>query len=128
MTAVDTNVLVRLLIGDEPKQADAARLLFEAEAVWIAKTVLLETAWVLRSVYKFDEDAVGAGLTKLLGLRNVHAEDESAVVGALELASCGMDLADALHLTSRPPGARLVSFDRAFVKDAGVRDISSSPD
>jgi predicted nucleic-acid-binding protein len=48
MLAVDTNVLVRLLTGDEPKQAAAARALFAAEPIWIAKTVFLETGWVLR--------------------------------------------------------------------------------
>jgi predicted nucleic-acid-binding protein len=42
MIAVDTNVLVRLLTGDDPKQTAAARSLFAAEPVWIAKTVLLE--------------------------------------------------------------------------------------
>ena len=46
MTAVDTNVVVRLLAQDDPKQTAAARALFSAGSIWIAKTVLLETAWV----------------------------------------------------------------------------------
>ena len=50
MIAVDTNVLVRLLTGDEPEQAAAARRLFASEAIWIGKTVLLETGWVLRGL------------------------------------------------------------------------------
>ncbi len=48
MIAVDTNVLVRLLTGDDPVQESAARSLFASGPIWIAKTVLLETSWVLR--------------------------------------------------------------------------------
>jgi predicted nucleic-acid-binding protein len=58
MVAVDTNILVRLLTGDDPKQAAAARSLFASEQIWIAKTVLLETGWVLRSLYGFEESAI----------------------------------------------------------------------
>jgi predicted nucleic-acid-binding protein len=127
MIAVDTNVLVRLLTGDEPRQAAAARALFATGPIWIAKTVFLETAWVLRSLYGFDESAIRSALTKLLGLKNVHAEGESSLAAALALMAHGIDLADAMHLTSRPPGARFVSFDRAFVQRAnraGVAGIS----
>jgi len=107
MTAVDTNVVVRLLIGDDLRQAAVARSLFASGPIWIAKTVFLETNWVLRSVYGFDNDAVRAALRSLLGLRNVHAEDEAAVAAALVLTEHGIDFADALHLSSRPPGPDL---------------------
>jgi len=116
MIAVDTNVLVRLLTGDDPKQAAAARSLFAGGPIWIAKTVLLETGWVLRSLYGFEESAIRDAFTKLLGLKNVHAEDESAVAAALALTAHGIELADAMHLSSRPPGAVFVSFDRSFVR------------
>jgi predicted nucleic-acid-binding protein len=132
MIAVDTNVLVRLLTGDEPSQAASARSLFASEPIWIAKTVLLETGWVLRSLYGFEEGAIRDGFTKLLGLKNVHAEDESAVAAALALTTHGIEFADALHLSSRPPEAAFVSFDRAFVQRAqraripGISAIPSS--
>jgi predicted nucleic-acid-binding protein len=93
--------------------------LFAAGPVWIAKTVLLETGWVLRSLYGFEESAIRDALTKLLGLENVHAEDEPGVAAALALAAHGIEFADALHLASRPPGAAFVSFDRSFVRRAG---------
>ena len=128
MIAVDTNVLVRLLTGDEPRQEAAARALFAAGPIWIAKTVFLETGWVLRSLYGFEESAIRGAFTKLLGLKNVHVEDESSLAAALALTAHGIELADAIHLTSRPPGARFVSFDRAFVqraRRARVSDISA---
>jgi len=118
MTAVDTNVLVRLLTGDDPKQAAAAKSIFSAGAVWIAKTVLLETAWVLRSLYGFEDAAIHGALTKLLGLKNVQVEEEPSVAAALALTVHGIEFADALHLNSRPPGAAFVSFDRSFVRRA----------
>ncbi len=124
MTAVDTNVVVRLLSGDDPKQAAAAKLLFQNQPVWIAKTVLLETGWVLRSLYGYEESAIREAFIKLLGLKNVHVEDEPAVAAALALTAQGMDLADALHLCSRPPGAGFVSFDRSFVRRAKRASIT----
>jgi predicted nucleic-acid-binding protein len=129
MLAVDTNVLVRLLTEDDPTQAAAARALFAAESIWIAKTVLLEASWVLRTVYGFEEDAVREALTKTLGLENVESEDEQAVSAALALTTHGIALADALHLSSRPVGSVFVSFDRSFIrraKRAGVTDVSDA--
>ena len=128
MIAVDTNVLIRLLTGDDPRQEAAARSLFARESVWIAKTVLLETAWVLHSLYGFDGEAIRAAFTKLLGLDNVHAEDESTVAAALDLTAHRIELADAMHLSSRPPGVGFVSFDKTFVqraRRAGLSDIGT---
>jgi predicted nucleic-acid-binding protein len=128
MTAVDTNVLVRLLTQDGHKQSAAARSLFASGPVWIAKTVLLETGWVLRSLYGFNEEAIRGAFTKLLGLPNVHAEDERTVAAALALTSEGIEFADALHLSSRPPEAVFVSFDQSFVRRArraGVLEVAS---
>ena len=72
MTAVDTNLVVRLLTQDDRKQAAIASAVFATEEVWIAKSVLLETAWVLETVYGFDVTAIRGALVLLLGLPNVH--------------------------------------------------------
>ena len=128
MTAVDTNVLVRLLTQDDRRQAVHANTLFATGQVWIAKTVLLETNWVLRSLYGFGDNAVQGGFTMLLGLPNVRMEDEAGVAEALSLVSQGIEFADALHLVSRPRGARFVSFDRDLIRRAGragVREIDT---
>ena len=131
MIAVDTNVVVRLLTGDDPKQAAAAKSLFANEQVWIAKTVLLETGWVLHRLYGFDEDTIRKAFLNLLGLENVHAEDESSVASALALAGHGVELADAIHLSSRPPGSNFVSFDQSLIrraKRAGITEVSRPRD
>jgi predicted nucleic-acid-binding protein len=131
MTAVDTNVVVRLLTGDDPGQAAAARALFAAGPIWIAKTVLLETGWVLRSLYGLEDAAIRDAFTRLLGLTNVYTEDKPSMAAAMALMIHGIEFADAMHLASRPPGAAFVSFDRSFVrraKRAGATDVSGVSD
>ena len=118
MLAVDTNVVVRLLADDDPRQAAASRSLFETDQIWIAKTVLLETAWVLRRLLTYDEDAVTNAITSLLGLDNVTLEDAAAVAAAVALTRHGLDFADALHVVGRPPGVDFVTFDQSLVKRA----------
>jgi predicted nucleic-acid-binding protein len=118
MTAADTNILVRFLTEDDQEQAAAARRLFAAGPVWLSKTVLLETAWVLRSIYGFEEAEIRQAFVKLLGLPNVHAEDARAVAAALALAAQGVELADAVHLSSRPAGAAFATFDKALARRA----------
>jgi predicted nucleic-acid-binding protein len=118
MIAVDTNVLVGLLTGDDLKQSAIARSIFTAEEVWIAKTVLLETEWVLRSVYAFKPEVIQRAFAMLLGLPNVRAEDAGAPAAALILLGKKIEFADALHLQSRPEAARFVSFDEAFLRRA----------
>ena len=62
MVAVDTNVLVRLLTGDEPAQTARARAIFERETVLLAKTVILESEWVLRRRYRFGSARIADAL------------------------------------------------------------------
>jgi predicted nucleic-acid-binding protein len=118
MIAVDTNVVVRLLVGDDLKQTKTARALFEREIVWISRTVLLETAWVLDSVYGLEDRQVAASLGGLLGLAQVKVEDGEGVRLALDWAAQGMDLSDAIHLSGVPDSTRFTTFDRGLVRSA----------
>ena len=124
MLAVDTNVLVRLLARDNREQAAAAAALFKRDSIWIAKTVLLETEWVLRNGYDFEDAAIAQAFKSALSLENVTAEGSHAVANALALTSHGLDFADALHLSSRPAGATFVSFDRKLVRRAASAGIT----
>jgi predicted nucleic acid-binding protein len=53
MLALDVNIIVQSLTGDHPRQAARARELIEGQDVFEYATVLLETEWVLRSVFGF---------------------------------------------------------------------------
>jgi len=118
--AVDTNVVIRLLTGDDPVQAARARTLFENEAVRLPKTVVLESEWVLRRLYGFGRGEVAAALTRLMGLPNVRCEDEAAVVAALEWATSGLDFADALRLASAASAQTFATFDLDLVERAAT--------
>jgi predicted nucleic-acid-binding protein len=112
--AVDTNVLVRYLVEDDPDQADRAEAVLLSGAILVPTTVLLETAWVLRSGYRFDRAAIVDGITKLLGLPGVQAEDSAAAGRALTWYAQGLDFADALHLASSGRAEAFATFDRAL--------------
>jgi predicted nucleic-acid-binding protein len=118
MIAVDTNVVVRLVVADDDVQAGRAAALFQENHVYLCKTVLLETEWVLRLSYQLDGTAVLRALRGVVGLPHVSIEDGPAVAEALDLMGAGMDFADALHLVSSPVAAQFVTFDRRLKKRA----------
>lgn len=118
MIAVDTNVLVRLLVRDDDGQAGRAAALFEQNEIYICKTVLLETCWVLRFSYELDEAAILDALRGVVGLPQVGVEDGPAAAEALDLLGAGMDFADALHVASSREAAQFATFDKRLKKRA----------
>ena len=131
MIALDTNIIARYLLDDEPAQARAARrLLADAKAeYWIPVTVVLELAWVLRKA-DAPRSVVIERLRDLLSLRNVRLQNADLVFQALRWAAQGMDLADALHLVLSGKAERFATFDAALVRQArklGVQPPVSAP-
>ncbi|MBF0355542.1 MAG: type II toxin-antitoxin system VapC family toxin [Alphaproteobacteria bacterium] len=118
MIAVDTNVIVRLLTGDDPKQSKRALALFEQETIFLPKTVMLETDWVLRRLYGFLAKDVAEALSSLLALPNTHCEDIGALSEALDWARKGMDFADALHLSASRRAGKFATFDVRLARNA----------
>jgi predicted nucleic-acid-binding protein len=116
VVAVDTNVLVRLLTNDHAAQAARAAAVFRAAQVFVAKTVLLETEWVLRYSYQLPAGAIGRAFLALLGVPTVTIEDAPTVHRAMRLLGEGIDFADALHLASSARAERFVTFDARLVK------------
>lgn len=118
MRAIDTNVIVRFLTGDDQEQARKARDLIGAGKIFVATSALLESEWVLRSAYGFSANRVVKALRDFAGLPGVALEDPPLASRALEWAEQGMDFADALHL-GRAEGCEVfVSFDRGLAKAA----------
>jgi predicted nucleic-acid-binding protein len=127
MHAVDTNVLIRLFVADEPAQTAAVTELFATESIWIANTVLVETEWVLRSAYGFDKRAIVRAFAVLLGYERVIFQEPEVLMDALALAGEGVEIADALHVCSTPPGVTFVTFDRRLAQRAaraGATNVS----
>lgn len=118
MIALDTNVVVRVLTRDDPEQTAAAERVMNTGRLWLAKTVLLEVAWVLRHTYGLDREAIADGLRTLLGYRRLQVEDRPAALRALAWYGEGLDFADALHLASAGPAITFATFDRTLAKQA----------
>jgi predicted nucleic acid-binding protein len=118
MLAIDTNIVVRLLTGDDLDQASRARALVEAQEVFVATTVLLETEWVLRGAYGLGKAEVISALRAFAGLPNVILEDTARASTALGWAAGGLDFGDALHLASAEHCEGFATFDRRLAKAA----------
>lgn len=119
MLAIDTNVLLRYLVGDDPVQAAQARTLIDRNNIFVSSTVILEAEWVLRSGYGFRGQQCVEALERLAGLANVTLDDPAAIAKALVWTREGLDFADALHLAKSEGCDALITFDRALIKVAG---------
>lgn len=118
MTALDTNVLVRLVTRDDPQMLARTVACVEADTCFVPLTVTLEVEWVLRAAYRMRPAAVAAVLSALMRLPRLVFEFEERVSVALAHLASGLDFADALHHASSGLALRLVTFDEAFRKRA----------
>lgn len=114
---VDTNILVRAVIRDDAKQAQAAAtLLKDAEIIAVSLPCLCEFVWVLRRVYSFGQSDISAALDALLNTGNVVV-NRPAVDAGLAVLNAGGDFADGLiaYEGNWLGGDTFVSFDKKAV-------------
>lgn len=83
MRAVDTNVLVRILARDDPKQVRVADE-FVAAGASVSLLALAETMWVLTTVYERDAAEIGASVEQLLSHKDLILQDREVVAAAVE--------------------------------------------
>jgi len=83
MRAVDTNVLVRLITRDDPKQVAAAET-FVANGAWVSHLALAEATWVLAAVYDLGAPEIGKAVGMLLNHKNLTVQESEVVSAALE--------------------------------------------
>lgn len=115
--AVDTNVLVRAVVRDDPAQASVAtKVLTDAELIAIALPCLCEFVWVLRRVYDFQHADVAIAIRALLAAANVEM-NRPAVEAGLSVLEAGGDFADAViaYEGNWLGGEIFVSFDKRAV-------------
>ena len=122
MLAVDTNVIVRYLLNDDPVQSIAAKAVVRQGRVFVVTTVLLETEWVLRSAYRCGPTQVASAFRAFVGLPGITVEDAGAVAQALDWMEHGMDFADALHLAQATGCDEFLTFDRDLAESANALD------
>jgi predicted nucleic-acid-binding protein len=122
MRAVDTNVLVRLLMRDDSRQAAAADA-FVAGGAWVSHVVLAELVWVLDSTYRLKRAQLTVVVEMLLKHEHMTVQDADVVEAALGLFHAGSaDFSDCLVLATacRIGHLPLGTFDRSLAKLAGA--------
>ncbi|AHE56986.1 type II toxin-antitoxin system VapC family toxin [Sphingomonas sanxanigenens] len=118
MRSIDTNIVVRLLLRDDPAQVALVDALVAEGGLIVSPTVLIETEWVLRAVYRLDRPTVSRLLTLLVDIEGVDVPDPPGVRWALGRHAAGADLADMIHLIVTESDA-FVTLDQRLASDAG---------
>ena len=128
MIALDTNVLVRFLVQDDPEQARLAgeiiNQLTDDAPGFVSREVLVELVWVLERAYRFGRAEIAIALDGLLAATELLIERADEVGPALELyRNDGFGFADLMiAAAARSVGAsELVTFDRKAARLPGVR-------
>ena len=123
MRAVDTNVLVRLITRDDPKQVAAAEA-FAAKGAWVSHLALAEATWVLAAVYDLEAPEIARAIEILLNHKNLALQESDVVAAALEhfRKKPALGFSDCLLLeVARKAGHLPVgAFDRDLGKIAGA--------
>lgn len=124
MIGLDTNVVVRYLVQDEPHQSAAAtrlveRILTDEQPGFVTSVTLCEIVWVLAECYGADRQRIESVLEGLLTARQLIVEHAELVWAALiDWRGSPADFSDALigRVTTARGGDRIVTFDRAAAK------------
>ena len=123
MRAVDTNLLVRLLVRDDAKQVTAAEAFVENGA-WVSHLVLVETLWVLDAVYERKAAQIAKAIALLLNHNSLTLQDADVVASALESfrarPSLGFSDCMVLEIARKAGHLPLGTFDKGLAKLADV--------
>lgn len=111
LTAIDTNVLLRLLLRDDPEQCARADEVL-AGGIFVSTTVLLESVWVLQSRFNLERGSICDALFLIFDTDGVTVQNRAAVIWALERFRAGADFADALHVVEATGQRGFATFDR----------------
>ena len=130
MEYLDTNVILRYLTQDDPRQAEQARLFLEqveagATTVTTSEAVIVEVVYVLssRALYNLPRPEIKTHLTNIISLRGLKLPNKRTYLKALDLyAGTSMDFVDALNVAhmERSGIGTIVSFDRDYDGIAGI--------
>lgn len=121
MNAIDTNVLVRYITGDDDAQfTQAVKLIESGEPKLVNPIVLVELSWVLRSVYGLDRETITETLRMIGSCGYFSYKRPRPVKAAIEYYVDGYDLADALILSINADDGATTTY--TFDKKAGKLD------
>jgi predicted nucleic-acid-binding protein len=126
MRAADTNVLVRLVTGDDERQLAVASA-FLQNAVWVSHIVLAETVWVLQRAYHFEQARIAVTIDLFLHHESVTLQDTDVVAAALDLyrgkTNVGFSDCLVLEIARKAGHLPLGTFDRDLGKLDGAERL-----
>lgn len=127
MTGLDTNILSRFFLQDDPLQSPKADKILASLSVdspgWVGLATVLELIWVLSSKNRFDRRTIAKTIDQLLSQEEIVVEQAETVQKTVRLFRDGKaDFADCLiSVSAKAAGcARIVTFDRIAARDAGM--------
>jgi predicted nucleic-acid-binding protein len=126
MRAVDTNLLVRLLVRDDTAQVKLAES-FVAGGAWVSHLVLAETVWVLDAVHERTSMQIAAAIELLLNHEHFALQDPEVVAQALAQfrtrPKIGFSDCMVLEIARKAGHLPLGTFDRALAKLDGAESV-----
>ena len=126
MRAVDTNVLVRLVVRDDPEQVRAAES-FIASGAWVSQLVLAETMWVLDAAYDRTPEQIATAVDMLVDHKNLSIQDADVVISALahfrKRPALGFSDCLVLEISRKAGHLPLGTFDRDLAKVDGAKRL-----
>ncbi len=132
MIAVDTNVIIRSLIGDDAAQSEAAKRLLGGLTVenpgFVCREVMVELVWVLERVYRLNKSTISTAILDLIASDNIIVEnDEAMTLAAYRYMQGGADFADLMILAAADhrQATPLYTFDRKLARLEGATLIEA---
>lgn len=126
MIGLDSNVVLRYVLQDDPDQAaratEAFDVLTEDDPAFVSLVVLVEVVWVLRRSYGFEREAAVEVVRRLLAAREVILESPALIARALRRAGTSADFSDAVVVEQALAAGceQVLTFDRRAARDAGM--------
>jgi len=114
---VDTSIVIRIIVQDDPAQCAVIETLLD-ERLFVPATVLLETVWVLSSVYRMKRVQIAKALTDLIEIPAIELDAPDLIRWAIERFRKGADFGDMMHLIAAKGGEAFVTFDKKLAKAA----------
>jgi predicted nucleic-acid-binding protein len=126
MRAVDTNLLVRLITRDHAQRTASAEA-FVIRGAWVSNIVLVETTWVLDSVFALGRSQIAKAIELLLSHRDLVLQDADVVQAALahyrERPKLGFSDCMVLEVARKSGHLPLGTFDRHLGKLSGAEPL-----
>ena len=125
MIGIDTNIVLRYLLKDDPALSPRALEIIAANDCFVTRAALTEVVYTLESYYRSPRAEIGRALDALLSLQRVSIEDRAVTERAVSWYKGGMDFGDAMIAASSHGLARIETFDRDFARLA--RKLRTAP-